>query len=139
MNPTLTKTYEADAAIAPRRIVKIGAGDGRVAQASASTDALIGVADSLGADGAADRCDVYLDGLVEVELGGNVTRGDAITADADGKGVAATLHTHTENTAAAYTQDATTGAAASTRIIGVAMVSGAAGDHALVRLAPQYA
>ena len=43
-NPTLTKTITAGGAITRRRIVKFGSSDATMVQASAATDALIGVA-----------------------------------------------------------------------------------------------
>jgi hypothetical protein len=125
--PILTKSFAADAEITPYRIVAIGAADGSVKQATASTDALIGVTDSLGSN-SANRVDVILMGVANVEYGGNVTRGDDLTADSNGKAVKATAHAHTENTAGTYTQNATSGAASAARIIGVAMVSGVSGD-----------
>lgn len=128
-NPTLslTKTYVADAAIARHRIVKFGATDGAVAQADGATAALLGISTEIPA-AAAERVDVYLAGLVDVEYGGNVTRGDLLTSDANGKAIKATRHTHTENAAAAYEQNANTSVSTEVRTIGIAMVSGVAGD-----------
>lgn len=137
-NPQLTKTFVADGAIAKRRIVKFGGADGKAAQADAATDALFGVAADLdAADGA--RVDVHMAGVAEVEYGGNVTRGALLTADADGKAIAVTRHTHTENAAGTYTQDATTGAGSAGRVIGIALVSGVAGDIGSVQIAPAFA
>lgn len=85
---TLIKTYEADAAIVKYRIVKHGDADGDVAQAAASHDALIGIADRLGA-AAADRVEIVRAGIAEVEYGGTVARGDLLTSDANGKAVVA--------------------------------------------------
>lgn len=136
--PVLTKTYTADAAIAANRIVAVGAADGSVAQGSAASDPLLGVS-VLGATAAGDRVDVDVAGISAVEYGGNVTRGDQLTSDANGKAVAVTRHTHTENTAASYTQNATTGAAANVQVIGRALMSGVSGDIADVLLGPAYA
>ncbi|RIK92482.1 MAG: DUF2190 domain-containing protein [Proteobacteria bacterium] len=117
-NPGLVKNYLAGAAIAAYRIVKWSDADGKVVQAAASTDALIGVADNLGiASGA--RGDIIRSGLAEVEYGGNVTRGDWLTADADGKAVAAAP-----------------AAGVNANVIGRAEVSGVAGDIGLVAIAP---
>lgn len=118
MNPDLFKNYAAGAAIAAYRIVKLSADD-TVVQAAASTDALMGVVQQLGADAQGDRVDVAFGGIVEIEFGGNVTRGDPVTADADGKAVAAAP-----------------GAGVNARIIGFATVSGVAGDIGRVRYAP---
>jgi hypothetical protein len=90
MNPTLTKTHEAGGAIGAYRIVKHGAADYEVLQAAASTDLLIGVASSYGAAADGDRLDIHRAGIVEVEYGGNVTRGQPLTANSDGKAIAAT-------------------------------------------------
>jgi hypothetical protein len=101
------KSFRADAAIAPHRIVKAGASDGNAAQAAAATDASLGISDSLGA-GIGQTCDVVAGGYATVEYGDVVTRGDPLTADADGKAVKATV--------------------ASSRLVGFAIVSGVAGD-----------
>lgn len=116
-NEGLAKTLIAGAAVAARRIVKFGSGDTAVVQSSAAADLHIGVSD-LGAD-SGDYCDVIIDGIALVEYGGNVTRGQLLTADADGKAVAAAP-----------------AATASARVIGVAMVSGVSGDIGSVRIAP---
>lgn len=88
-NEGLIKTYYADAAITKHRIVKYGSDDNNCAQATAVTEKLLGVADSLGAVAAADPVDVIMDGIATVEYGGNVTRGDWLTTDAAGKAVTA--------------------------------------------------
>ena len=75
-------------------------------------------------------------GIAEVVYGGAVTRGDLLTSDGAGKAVPAVRHTHPENAAAAYAQGADTGPATAGRAIGVAMVSGAAGDIGTVLIAP---
>ena len=137
-SPLLTRNFTADGAVAARRVVKLGGDDGKAAQADGSTGALVGVADELGAkDGG--RIDVHLAGIVAVVYGGDVVRGDVLTSDADGKAVAAARHTHTENVAAAYTQDATTSAADEVHTAGVALVSGEAGDIGYALLAPGLA
>jgi len=115
----LTENFEAGAAISPYRIVKPGAADGEVIQAAAVGDALFGVSDSLGADADGDRVDIITMGVAEVELGGTVTRGGLITSDANGKGVAAAPAVGVNN-----------------RVIGVARVSGVAGDIIDVQLCP---
>lgn len=109
-NPGLIKTFLATAAIAPHRIVKFGADDDHVTLASAATDALFGVTE-LGADAAEDKVDVVLTGACHVEYGGAVTRGDPLTADADGKAIVAAP-----------------AAGSNVRIVGHAAESGVAGD-----------
>lgn len=117
-NPDLIKAFTAETAVTARRIVKFGTADGNVIQAAAVTDGLMGVSDPLG--GALNaRVEVILDGIAEVEYGGNVTRGDLLTTDANGKAVTAAPITGTNN-----------------RIIGQAMVSGMLGDIGLVHIEP---
>lgn len=107
-NEIFTKTYEAEGAINGYRLVKFGAADGGVLQASAATDALIGVAKPLDeAYASGDRLEVVRAGIAEVEYGGTVTRGDNLTSDANGKAITA-----------AYGE----------QIIGRAEVSGVSGD-----------
>lgn len=117
-NEGLQKTLIAGAAVAKNRIVKFGAADTAAIQAAAATDLLIGVSDNLGAD-SGEPFDVIVDGIALVEYGGNVTRGQKLTADADGKAIAAAP-----------------AAGANAQIIGVAMLSGVAGDIGSVRIAP---
>jgi len=119
MNPTLIKNFVAGAAIAAFRIVKFDSSDGTVIQAAAATDASIGVCAQPGGAASADRCDVAVQGLAEVEFGGNVTRGGPVTADADGKAVAAAPAQGVNN-----------------RVIGYALKSQASGDIGSILLAP---
>lgn len=118
-NEGLIKNYTADATIGKYRIVKMGSADGNVAQAAAATDLLIGVTSRVTAEAAGDRVDVIRSGLAEVEYGGAVTRGAKLTADANGKAVAAAPAAGVNN-----------------QIIGVAEVSGVAGDIGSVFIAP---
>ena len=136
--PTLIENFVAEATVSPYRIVKAGSTDDKVLQAAANTDALFGVSNNLGGD-LGKRCDIITSGVADVEYGGAVTRGDFLTADANGEAISVTRHTHTENTAAAYTQNATTQAGSGVRVIGVARVSGVAGDIGSVQIAPAFA
>ncbi|MFO1038141.1 MAG: DUF2190 family protein [Geminicoccaceae bacterium] len=113
----LTKSFVAGGAITKRRIVKLGSNDGEVLQASAATDLLVGVSTEVDAASGA-RCDVHLGGIVEVEAGASITRGTKVTADANGKAVAAAPSAGTNN-----------------EIIGIAMVTAASGDIIPVLLA----
>jgi hypothetical protein len=115
-NEGLAKTLIAGAAVAARRIVKFGSGDTAVVQAAAATDLSIGVSD-LGAS-SGEYCDVIVDGIALVEYGGEVTRGQLLTADSNGKAIAAAP-----------------AATATARAIGVAMVSGVSGDIGSVLIA----
>lgn len=118
-NPSLIKSFLSDAAITAYRIVKSGSDDDHIAQGAAATDSLIGVADELSVAAAEKRIDVVLTGTVNVEFGGNVTRGGPVTADAAGKAVAAAPALGINN-----------------RVIGFAMVSAVAGDIAPILLSP---
>lgn len=117
-NPTLTKNFTAGAAVSKRRLVKFGSADFTVIQAAAATDLIIGVASELDAASGA-RVDVHVTGIAEVEAGGTITRGAKVTADADGKAVAAAPAAGVNN-----------------QIAGIAMVSASAGDIIDVLLAP---
>ena len=126
-NPTLTKTYVPETDIYRYRLVKWGTNDGEVAQASAATDALIGVtgigdsADpSILADvSEGDRLiDVHREGIVFVKYGGNVSQDDLLTSDADGLAVTAS---------------------SGNRVIGRAQIDGVAGDIGSVRIEPGVA
>lgn len=117
-NEGLVKTLVAGAAIAAHRIVKFnGTTAHSVIQAAAATDHSIGVSD-LGAD-SGDRVDVIMDGIAHVEYGGDVTQGAWLTADSNGKAVAAAP-----------------AAEATAQCIGRAMVGGVSGDIGSVRIAP---
>jgi len=108
-NPLLTKSFVAGAIVAPYRIVK-QSDDNTVVQGAAVSDKLTGIADNLGAASGA-RCEVILDGVAEVEYGGNVVVGDLLTSDANGKAVAAAPAAGTNN-----------------YVVGFALVAGASGD-----------
>lgn len=104
---TLIKNYVGEAPIAPYRIVKFGAGDGTVAQASAAADALVGTTGRTYPEVIGERVDIVRAGLAEVEYGAVITRGQKLTSDADGKAVPA---------------------GAGQSVVGVAEVSGVSGD-----------
>lgn len=85
--PVLKIRRKASGAVAAYRLCKAGA-DGVVAQASAATDKLQGVSGELAAaDGEGVELNVI--GIVPVEYGGNVTNGDKLTSDGNGKAVVA--------------------------------------------------
>lgn len=107
------KSYRADAAILPFRLVKAGAADGSIAPATAAANAIMGVADSLGAAAAGDVVDVIAGGYASVTYGGTVTRGAALTSDATGRAIVA---------------------AAGNRIIGYAVTAGVVGDVGTVHV-----
>jgi hypothetical protein len=119
-NPGLIKNYTAGGAINPYRIAKFGAADGEVLQAAAATDLLIGVVAIPGSAAASgERVDVIRDGLADVEYGGTVTRGQKLTSDANGKAVVAAP-----------------AAGSNVQIIGIAEVSGVAGDIVPMQIQP---
>lgn len=118
MNSLLQKAYVAEAAIAAYRIVKWGAADGQVLQAAAVGDKQIGVSNEIG-PAINERCDIVRSGIADVQYGGNVTRGDPLTSDANGKAVAAAPAAGVNN-----------------YIIGFAEVSGVDGDIGSVLIAP---
>lgn len=109
--PGLIKNYSAEGAVAKFRIVKFGAADGGVLQATASTEALIGVNDRIAAAVSGDRIDVVRNGLTPVEYGGTVAAGDWLTSDASGRAVAAAP-----------------GAGVNANVIGRAEIAGVVGD-----------
>lgn len=106
-NPTLIKTFIAPASIAGRKLVTFAAADGEVAEASAVSDPLLGVSEQIGSRDN-DRVDVIVAGIAEVKIGGNVTRGNPLTANASGDAVASSVATD--------------------RIVGIAMQSGVLND-----------
>lgn len=119
-NPTLIKSYVAEAAVLPYRVVKFGTADGQVVEAAAATDASIGIADNLGQGTAGSRVDVAVDGIVEAEAGAAVARGVLVSVDSSGRVITATAS-----------------AGANVRVIGVAMsAAGAAGEIILVSIKP---
>jgi hypothetical protein len=85
-NPGTFKTYKAGGAIAPYRIITIGAGV--VTQAVSGAEAIVGTTDELGVQ-SNGNVDVCLSGLPEVVCGGAVAAGEPLTADAQGRAVAA--------------------------------------------------
>lgn len=109
-NLGLTKNFNATGAIPAYSLVKFGANDGEVVAAAAATDKIIGVTTEIAA-ASGERCDVQVDDIGFVLLGGTVTRGDLITSDVNGAGVTAAPAAGVNN-----------------RILGIAMKSGVSGD-----------
>lgn len=118
MNPTLTKTYIAEAAVTKRRIVKPGTADGNVLLGAAVGDALMGVSADIDA-AITEPVDVHHAGIAEVEYGGTIARGDPVTSDGTGRALASAP-----------------GAGVNNNIIGRAIVSGVIGDIGKVLIAP---
>jgi hypothetical protein len=110
----LSKSAKCTAAIGTAfTIAKFGADDDTMSVASAATDGLIGIFQHTTTT-AGDDVRVMLDGISPIKLGGGVTRGNPITSDAAGKGVAAVLGQN---------------------IIGFALASGVNGDIVPLKLA----
>lgn len=86
MTPLLIKSFPATTAIEPYRIAK-ATGDRKVGQAAANTDRLVGVTGQL-ATAIGEMADLTQVGWGELKLGGNVSFGDRLTSDAQGRGVA---------------------------------------------------
>lgn len=79
--------FTAENAVPAFRFAKVGTADGNVKLAAAG-DAVLGVSTDI--NSAEGRpCDVQLDGIAKVELGGSVSFGDAVEPDSDGKAVTA--------------------------------------------------
>ncbi len=84
----IEKSVKCTAAIATAYLIAIpGADDDTFSQATASTEALVGVFQHTTL-AAGDEVRVMLSGISRVKLGGTVTRGGLLTADAAGKAVA---------------------------------------------------
>lgn len=120
MIPTFIRSYEAAEDIEGNLIVQFAAPgtDQTVEVADAATGALVGVADSMGAD-SGGMLDVHRGGLVGVRLGGAVNAGDPLTSDANGKAVAASATAST-----------------TVRVIGYADAAGVADDIIDMLFAP---
>lgn len=81
------RSYVNSKTITPYRFVVIK--DGAIENASASTDNIIGVSDSVGSM-ENEISDVFVSGeLAEIEAGGTFAAGDALTSDTLGKAVKA--------------------------------------------------
>lgn len=121
MIPTLIRAYEASAAVAAYKIVKFSdvANSAKIAPASLNTDPVLGVSGSLPA-AIGDMADVIQQGIGLVTLGGTVTAGAELTADASANAIAAVP------TAGVFMS-----------VIGKALAPGVAGDIIEVLIAPR--
>jgi hypothetical protein len=115
-NPGLIKTFTAETAVTPYRIVKHGTLDTNVVMATGVNDNLLGVSGQVQGD-IGKRVDATLSDIADIEFGGVVTRGDWLTADVNGKGVTAAPAVGVNN-----------------NVIGRAMCSGILGDIGVVML-----
>jgi hypothetical protein len=115
----LVKNFTANGTINKNRVVAIGASEGEAVQATGN-NTFIGVSGVRGAAAAGDRVDVYMDEIRNIEFGGNVSYGDWLTSDADGKAITAAP-----------------ASGAQMNVIGKAMTSGVAGSIGQVHVSPQ--
>lgn len=104
------ESFVAQTAVDAFLILRLGTADASVVPATAATDLLIGTSCSLPKD-AGEMVDMDVRPVAEVRLGGNITRGQPITANASSRGVLAAP-----------------AAGANVRIIGFALRSGVNGD-----------
>jgi len=93
----ICKTFNAEGTISQYRIVKVGAADYGVLQATAVSESFLGVCIQPSGGASGDRVDVQMFGECLVECGGAITRGAFITSDASGKAVAAAPAAGTNN------------------------------------------
>jgi hypothetical protein len=115
----LTKSLEATTAIPKRRLVTFGAADGTGVPAVSGAAYIRGVSPDIDT-AVGERCSVQMAGnIADVVYGGNVTRGDPLTADAEGRAVTAAP-----------------AAGANAYIVGYAEVSGVLGDIGSVDVLP---
>ena len=103
-----TKRYTADGAITTRRLVKRGASDTQMAQASAVTDLIVGVYLGPGDAANGDTIDVCLLGECTLEVTGSVSFGSLLTTDSNGKGAVAAPASGVNNRIAAMALQAGT-------------------------------
>jgi hypothetical protein len=124
----LNKTRTAQGPIQELRFVKPGTAPYTAIQASSGSDSLIGVCMQFFHPRAGEQFDFVVLGQAQIELGGTVNDGDLLTSDAEGRAITAVRHAHVENTAAAYTENATTNAAPAARVGAMALMAGNLGD-----------
>lgn len=112
------RSFVAEAAISANRVVTFGATDDNVLTAAAVTSTLIGIVEGV-SPVLGERVDVVMTGIADLQIGGSVTRGNFITVDAQGRGVAAAPAAGVNN-----------------NVIGVALQSGVSGDIIPVLISP---
>ena len=80
-NDGLIKSFYADGTLEGRKLVTFGTGKLKVKQATAATDALIGVTTQIGSE-SNGRVDVIFSGITEATAGGSISKGEVLTSDA---------------------------------------------------------
>lgn len=113
-NDGLIKNFYADGTLEGRKLVTFGTGKLKVKQATAATDALIGVTTQIGSE-SNGRVDVIFSGITEATAGGSISKGEVLTSDASANVITATQ--------------------ASDRVIGIALEDAVAGDFVTVLIA----
>lgn len=119
LDPIKTKNFVAESVMPAYRLARMGTVKNKIRVAVDSQSPFVGLSDNLGAENIGDRIDVYTHGFAEVELGGAVAAGDALTADSVGRAVKAE-----------YAADQVV------HIAGYAMDSGVLGDVVGMRINP---
>lgn len=91
MIPTLTRAFEASAAIPAYTAVKFSdtAASSKIAPAAVNTDPVVGVTGAFGATAAGDMTDIVMSGIALVTAGGVITAGAPLTVDASGRAIVA--------------------------------------------------
>ena len=134
----LAKTFTAGGVINDARILTFGTADNLVVQAAAATDAVFAISkvpqgsrQRIVQTGSTpptvpavtiainERLDAVVCGIAEVTYGANVTRGQLLVSDAQGRAI-----------------PATPAAGSNVRVIGIATVSGVLGDIGNVLISP---
>jgi len=113
----LEKSVKAGAAVTGFTFAKFGSDDDTMVPAAAVSDEIDGVFQHDAESGAEVR--VMLVGISRIKYGGNVTRGNFLTSDASGQGVAAAPAAGVNN-----------------NVGGKATISGVSGDIGFVHLCP---
>ena len=136
----IVEKFTAEEAITKGDVVYISAANEVKKAASANARQVIGVANRDASAGA--EVEVIIYGKAEVTADGAISAGDSVIAAAAAgrviaeNSVTSNGHTHTENLAATYTQNATTAEATDTvehsRVLGVALGGASAGDKLMI-------
>ena len=133
------RTRTAASPVAPFRFVKATGVEGQCAQAAGPTDPIIGASLQFTNANTGERAEFAVFGPGKVKVGATaVADGDLLTSDANGCAVTAAQHTHTENVAAAYAENATTGPADLVRVAAMAIEAGNSGDIIEIVVSPQH-
>jgi hypothetical protein len=112
----LTKSLTATTRIPAHTLVTFGPADGTGVPSSGTGAMLVGASSEIDTE-IGERCSVHSTGnIAPVLCGGNVSRGDPLTSDANGRAITAN--------------------AAGQRIVGFAEVSGVAGDIIFAYIVP---